>query len=755
MTNKNSNRRCRVDKWAIRFIIGLYLILGVAYSIVNPILESPDEILNYKNIRFIAEHRSLPVIQPDELSKAHHPPLYYVIGAILVGGIPAENLDDLAANVNPFWAYRAYEPGVDNKSQYLHDPALEGWPYQDVSLAIHLLRWVSLLLGTGVIMVIYATTQEMFPTEPALAWSAAALVAFNPMFLFIQGSVHNDALTNFLAALTILAIVRYWQRGPTAGRAALVGIVAALGILTKITFLFLGPMIFLAMMVRSWLNRGQNPDWWREAGRMLIIGGGLVLLLAGWWFVRNQVLYGEPTSMRSQVSVWRPREGAPDWVGAWHDLGFLRDSFWGVFGWGQIPLHRPIYTALWVMELIALGGILLWVFRARRIKGIYRASPVLIAMLSVAPLTALGATFGRMVISPSANFGRYLFTTSAVLAPFLLLGLTEWIPITKRRLFSGGLTAVFFLFSLYGLVGVLRPAYTFTSVYTAKDAIEAPIPLSVEYPGKFKLIGYDLSPASAVPGERIDVTLYWEVTENIFGNYPLFVQLVTHDNRRIAGRDTHAGLGRYPTGLWQQGEIIVDTVPLYIAADEAAGPTGLVMNIGIYDEAGNLLETAVGDTTVTVGHLRLANTASILLAGEQTAYNLDDVAELAAVAPPPLSAAPGAQLPFTLTWRALQSPGIDYIVFVHLLAENGELTAAFDSPPAAGAYPTSLWQPGDVVIDERMLTLAPDLSPGTYSVMGGWYRLDNLTRLSVTDEAGRPLPDAAIPLFTLQIEAAP
>jgi len=36
-------------------IVGLYLVLGLAYSIVNPILESPDEVLNYENIRFLAE----------------------------------------------------------------------------------------------------------------------------------------------------------------------------------------------------------------------------------------------------------------------------------------------------------------------------------------------------------------------------------------------------------------------------------------------------------------------------------------------------------------------------------------------------------------------------------------------------------------------------------------------------------------------------------------------------------------------------
>ena len=61
-------------KSVLLLIVILYLILGFAYSSLNPILESPDELLNYENIRFIAEQQRLPVLQPGEFSKAHHPP---------------------------------------------------------------------------------------------------------------------------------------------------------------------------------------------------------------------------------------------------------------------------------------------------------------------------------------------------------------------------------------------------------------------------------------------------------------------------------------------------------------------------------------------------------------------------------------------------------------------------------------------------------------------------------------------------------
>ena len=739
-----------IDKWALPIILGLYILLGVAYSLVNPILESPDELLNYENIRFMSEHRSLPILQPGEFSKAHHPPLYYILGAVLTGWVPNEKLQELAENNNPFWGYHIYDQGVDNKSQFLHDPELEGWPYLDAVLGLRLLRLVSLLMGAGIIFVVYVTARELFTEEPALAWGAAGLVAFNPMFLFIQSSVHNDTLTNLLAALTLYGIVRYWKRGPSVVHAVFLGLVAGLGILSKITFLFLGPVVALALVARCWQERHTDEYWWRTALKMLAIGGGVVLLIAGWWFIRNQILYGDPTSMKLQASIWQPREIAPDWTAALNELSFLRDSFWGAFGFGQIPLHRPVYTLLWIIELLAAGGLLLWAVRARRRVDAYRVPGLLLGVLLLAPLTALVATFGRMTVSGSANFGRYLFTSYAVIAPLLVLGLTEWVPERQRRSFLAGITTLFFVLAVYALTSVLRPAYAAPPIYRSSERLEINRARDDVYPGLANLLGYELSSESAVPGERIDVTLFWQVTGETEENNSLFVQLVDGDGERVAGRDTHTGLGRYPTSRWQPGEIIQDTVPLYIPAD-AQGPQGVSLNIGLRDEQGDLLLTAAGQDTVSLETIRLAGVEAFEQVGEPSQYSLGDLVELVAVKAPGKTAVAGETIPFALTWRAVQPPGEDYVVFVHLVDKGGDLAATFDHPPAGGNYPTRLWQPGDTVIDSRLLQLPDDLSSGDYQVRVGWYRLDDLTRLPVKDDHGRPLPESAIPIFTLEI----
>jgi hypothetical protein len=545
--------------------------------------------------------------------------------------------------------------------------------------------------------------------------------------------------------------VRYWQKGPSSKRSAFIGLMAGLGILTKITFLFLGPMVFAALVLRCWQDRNQNPAWWQMMLKMLLIGGGIVILLTGWWFVRNQILYGEPTSMKIQSSIWQPRENAPDWGAAIDDLGYLRDSFWGVFGWGQMTLHRPVYTVMWLFALIAALGLGLWSVRYRKNGKDYRAFGMLTAVLLIAPLTALTATFYRMSISASADFGRYLFTTYAVTAPLLLLGFTEWFRLRWRQLAVGLLSTGMLCLGLYGYFGILRPAYAAPPIYEAMEKVDITNEIVIEYPDQATLLGYALEPDSAIPGETLKVTLFWDVTGGFNNNHSIFIQLVDQQGDQVTGRDTHGGLGRYPTGAWQSSQIIADTIPIPIP-ETTTGPTGLLLTLGLWDIDGGLLTTSADSGTNVLGTVRLA--------GRQQSdsppmlYQLGDQVTLAGKEIKAETAVPGQIIPFTLTWHTLIQPDADYVVFMHLLDDEGTLIQAYDRPPQNGAFPTQLWQPGDSVVDGWSIQLPDDLENGRYHLVTGWYRLDDPSRLVVIAADGNPVANQAIPLHTFQVQAA-
>jgi hypothetical protein len=94
---------------------------------------------------------------------------------------------------------------------------------------------------------------------------------------------------------------------------------------------------------------------------------------------------------------------------------------------------------------------------------------------------------------------------------------------------------------------------------------------------------------------------------------------------------------------------------------------------------------------------------------------------------------PGAVVPLTLHWRALQTPPYDYSVSLRLFNAQGQEVAKVDSQhPVLGTYPTSLWTAGEVVADYYEIQLPTDLPPGSYywGVIlyrtlpeGGWQNL--------------------------------
>jgi hypothetical protein len=101
----------------------------------------------------------------------------------------------------------------------------------------------------------------------------------------------------------------------------------------------------------------------------------------------------------------------------------------------------------------------------------------------------------------------------------------------------------------------------------------------------------------------------------------------------------------------------------------------------------------------------------------------------------------GDMLNITLYWRSVAKSDVDYTVFVHLLDAEGNVRAQRDVAPRGGAYPTLIWDVGEIVRDDYALTLPRDLTSGEYRLVIGMYEYPGLTRLNATDTAGNWLGD--------------
>jgi hypothetical protein len=102
---------------------------------------------------------------------------------------------------------------------------------------------------------------------------------------------------------------------------------------------------------------------------------------------------------------------------------------------------------------------------------------------------------------------------------------------------------------------------------------------------------------------------------------------------------------------------------------------------------------------------------------------------------------PASSLKVTLYWQAKGAIYSDYTTFLHLRDSANQTVAQKDQPPAAGAYPTSLWDQGEVIVDEIILPL-DQVAPGEYRPVVGLYEYGSGTRLPVP---GSPANEITLP----------
>jgi len=109
---------------------------------------------------------------------------------------------------------------------------------------------------------------------------------------------------------------------------------------------------------------------------------------------------------------------------------------------------------------------------------------------------------------------------------------------------------------------------------------------------------------------------------------------------------------------------------------------------------------------------------------------------------------PGQKAEVTLCWESLAEMDEDYSVFLHLLGRSSPLgepqgrerAGQLDIYPGVGAYPTSLWQVGDIICDDYEIpVLSQATTPVAAEVEVGLYERESMERLPALDGVGHPV----------------
>jgi 4-amino-4-deoxy-L-arabinose transferase-like glycosyltransferase len=728
------------------------------YLWVTPLLETPDEPSHFSVVKYIADKGHLPPARsaPSDAGPVpvilpgppvyYAPPLYYVLGAPLIVDLET---DGFAAAVvpNPNWA-RGWAPTPDrspeNKHIYVHT-ADQRPPYTGWAAAMVRLRVFSLLLGGATVSGVYALARALWasPTKQSWVLATTALVAFNPAFLFVTIGVTNDAL--LIALSTWAFVLMAWLVGRPANQrpwslAALLGIVMGLGTLTKQSMLAFLPVAALALV---WGARSQ-PRPRPTALKQLLVWATFILLLAGWWYLRNTMDYGDPLGFQphqTPAGAWQPPLSL-----LLRQVGQALRGYWGAFGWGLILVDPIIYVLVAAFVVVGLTG---WLrsqttdhqLPTRRAETQDEAAdhrlPAILALGVLLNLIGLVLWLWRT----SAPYGRLLFPTLGPLAVLLVLGWQRWLGHGRGRPFAWGVTLTLGLYAVIVPWRYLQPAYA--SPVVSPSAVEDATPLNVHFDKTLRLLGHRMNPEVAKPGDRVTLTLYWQAMTSLEDNLTAFVHLAPRDPQQwVAGLDDHLGSSRYPSRVWQKGEVIEQVHQLRLP-DDAPAPALYWFSVGLYVGPGGerLPVTADGAPlpygAVWLGPLRVQSERP-WQPRQRVDYRLGSTIRLTGY---DVDTSRASSVTVTLYWQAVAVPEGDWIVFVHLLDADGHLVAQDDAPPRQGDYPTWAWLPGDRVLDHHTLSLPPNLSPGTFQLQVGLYRPDDGARIPVFDQADRRVPD--------------
>ena len=763
-------------RWPLLAILAAFLLLGLAYSAINPLNEATDELRHYRFIQHIIQRHSLPVQgQTGDLPctiQGHHPPLYYATAALLTFWIDTGRDICYEPPTNPFWAYRYWEVGRDNKNQYLHGPD-ENFPWRGEALAAHLARVVNLLFGAATVWLTWAAARLIWPRRPALAAGSAAFVAFNPMFLYMAAAINNDVVAATAGAAVIYACVRLLldERGLTWRWGVWLGALYALALMSKFNLAAILVVIEAAVTWVAW-RRGQWRQWLVVNALMV----GVAALLAGWWFLRNQRLYGEPTGIEELTQLWGVRDPRESFGLAVSELPYAWTSLWGRFGYGQIPLPGWMYGALFAMLLLAVGGY--GVALLRRLprgdqppapfeRGLGRGSdaeapssdpsrregewPVL-ALLALTIAVFFAVLFNYMLVSPAGPMGRFFFPALPALGMLMFYGLTLWgegkgateerSSLEPSSILAWVVNLGLIVLSLVALFGYLRPAYARPASWDAGAAL--PNPVDIQFDTLVRLRGYAVEPAAARPGEAIGIDLYWEVTGQPPGDYLLFIHLVDSDTGAlVAQRDTHPGLGNFPSSQWRPGDRFVERLRLYVP-ETAYVPAAAEVRVGLYAPGSYRLgvtDAATGaglGDSFPLGAVALAPVDPTAPLPNTGVYRFEDRFRLAGYAYDRRVLAPGEPLMVTLYWTAGPAPAEGYDVQVRLLDEAGNIVYSEQRPwrvsrPASESVDSA-------VADVHIIPGDPHRPPGNYTVQISLEGADD-RRLQLVGGDGRWLDD--------------
>ena len=739
-----------------------------------PAMEGSDESVHTTYIELLRRDNRLPdrasFHENSTRQESGQPPLTYWLAAQVANALrlPSTDPDEIYAHLQSIRNTWLTPPDAwnrrDNLNHYLHGRDESAFEQPDVVAANRVLRLTSLFYGLLAVIGAYGAANEVFARR-SWALTATAVFAFMPTLMHVASYVTNDISSIAFATLALWAALRLLRVGLSPVRLLVVGLLLALGALSKVSVLLVAPAVGLAILL-VW--RRDRTNVLRLVVAALWVGLPLALLF-GPWVLWGWTTYNDPFGFMTHLHPTLSYRGLLSVGELLRLMPEIYLSYWAKFGLAKVYLHPVTYTLYGVLLVLAgVGYVVGLLARSRRnavsatADSSHQRRPGEQALVLAVAFAVVLVGLIRWMQEIAIITGRLMYPAHIAFA----IGLTGGLYLLAKR--APRLTRPLQVFTV-GLMAVsgvvLTPVALIQSYAPPRLLAASELPAlsggPVDYEGTIRLLGV-AQDTPVLSGDTHTVTLCWEVLQPATRPAAFSVKLV-RDGLIVADRTSYHGLGHYPSSQWQPGDRFCDRVELPYddpdVPDDPQPQPGAVYDILVVLLDARTREVDWQPTLADGRAIQFPFVGQVVSPAGDMRVSLDGALAATDIAFPGFAALegatvsgavePGGTVTLSLLWNVTSRTPESWTQFVHLVGDGLSIPLA-DGVPRAGAYPTWAWTPGERVADTWTLALPDDLQAGEYRLQLGFYRQDSGERMPAT-QGDAPAADNAATVATVSV----
>lgn len=418
-------------KWTASLVIIGFIIL-IAWIFTIPFDHAPDEKAHYGLMYYIAQYHRLPV--------AGNQIIYHLIGdyTYYYGALPS-------------LPYIFGAVGI-----------IIGKHIGDINSLYIYARFMATLFGITTLYLTIKTVRLLFNNNYFMQIGVPIVVLLTPQASFLFSYANNDAFTTFAMSLCYYFMVKCTVENWSNKNAVLLGTAVGIALLSKLNSYIIIPLIgiFFAISFKNEFKRGL---------KFLVLTALPVIIVSGWWFVRNIVIYkGDILALKTSKLTNIVGFQAKGWsvFKFLTHTGWIESSFnssWGVFDYLSIFMPLWYYRTVLGIVVLSILGITLYLYKKIRSDKLDNKAIIIGVIFSVAIIFSILLSLWTSYTNDYQAQGKYLYTAFLPFSIFLVFGINNLAEtfLKKKKILAIIVFVSFFVYMNIYSMFLLNKVYNF------------------------------------------------------------------------------------------------------------------------------------------------------------------------------------------------------------------------------------------------------------------------------------------------------